>query len=87
MKISCTEVFKKDFRGLPDQVRKASAKQIVQLLIDHRHPSLRIEGIRGHQGLFSARVDRRYRMSFSFQGTDGLLLRRVLDHDDLYRTP
>lgn len=87
MKIACTEVFKKDFQRLPDTARKAAAKQITQLLLDHTHPSLALEGIAGHKGLFSARVDRRYRFSLSFPGEDTLLLRRVLDHDDLYRTP
>ena len=87
MKIACTEVFKRDFRRLPDRIRKAAAKQITQLLIDHTHPSLRLEGIVGHKGLFSVRVDRRYRMSFCYIDDGTLLLRRVLDHDDLYRSP
>jgi len=87
MKLARTAVFKKDYLRLPDQARKAAAKQITQLLLDHTHPSLRIEGIAGHKGLFSARVDRRYRLSFCFLGDDTLLLRRVLDHDDLYRSP
>ena len=87
MKIACTEIFKKDFRRLPEQVRKAAAKQITQLLIDHNHPSLRLEGIAGHKGLFSARVDRRYRMSLCYVEDHTLILRRVLDHDDLYRSP
>jgi hypothetical protein len=45
MQIACTEVFKKDFLKLPGQVRKAASKQIAQLLIDHTHPSLHLEGI------------------------------------------
>ena len=48
MKIARSEVFKKDYQRLPDQARKAAAKQITQLLLDHTHPSLRIEGIGGH---------------------------------------
>lgn len=87
MKIACTETFKRDFERLPDAARKAAAKQIAQLLLDHNHPSLNLEGISGRKGLFSARVDRRYRMSLAFPGDDVLLLRRVLDHDDLYRSP
>ena len=87
MRIGCIEAFKKDFQRLPGPVRKAANKQIVQLLLDHTHPSLRLEGIAGHKGLFSARVDRRYRMSLSFQADGAILLRRILDHDDLYRTP
>ena len=81
------EVFKKDYESLPREVRKSADKQIVQLLLDATHPSLRLEGIVGHKGLFSARINRRYRMSLSFEADGTLLLRRVLDHDDLYRTP
>ncbi|MBI1870649.1 MAG: hypothetical protein HYS07_05575 [Chlamydiae bacterium] len=87
MTIARTDIFKKDFLALPPEVQKATAKQIAQLLIDHFHPSLNLEGIKGHQGLFSARVNQRYRISLSFQGSDTLLLRRVFDHDDLYWRP
>jgi len=87
MKIARTEVFKRDYLSLPPRVRKTANKQIVQLLVDHMHPSLRIEGIAGKKGLFSVRVDKRYRISLFFEGTDCILLRRVLDHDDLYKTP
>ena len=87
MKIACTESFKKDFTKLPDKIRKAAAKQITQLLIDHTHPSLRLEGIVNRKGLFSVRIDRRFRASLSFVGDETILLRRILDHDDLYRSP
>ena len=88
MKIACTKRFKRDFQKLPHQIRKAAAKQITQLLLDHTHPSLHLEAIVGHKGLLSARVDRRYRISLiHLQEEETLVLRRVLDHDDLYRSP
>jgi len=87
MKISRTEVFKKDYQSLPKEVRKTADKQIVQLLLDHTHPSLRLEGIAGRKGLFSVRINQRYRMSLSFESDGCVLLRRVFDHDDLYRAP
>ena len=87
MKIARTESFKKDFLDLPGDAKKAAAKQIAQLLIDHNHPSLRLEGIRGKKGLFSVRVNDRFRMSLEFDDSGGILLRRVLDHDDLYKMP
>lgn len=87
MKISRLDIFQKDYRSLPPEVRKAADKQIVQLLLDHTHPSLRLEGIAGYKGLFSARINSRYRMSLSFQPDGIILLRRILDHDDLYRSP
>lgn len=48
MRLACTDVFKRDYQRLANNVRKAAAKQITQLLIDHTHPSLRLEGIKGH---------------------------------------
>lgn len=87
MRIERTEVFTRDYRALPQQVRKSADKQIVQLLFDHTHPSLNLEGISGHKGLFSARVNQRYRISLSFEPDGHILLRRVLDHDDLHRSP
>ncbi|MGR3318480.1 MAG: ParE family toxin-like protein [Candidatus Anammoxibacter sp.] len=87
MKIGRTEVLKKDYRKLPKQVQKSADKQIVQLLLDHSHPSLHLEGISGHRGLFSVRINQRYRMSLSFEKGDTIMLRRVLDHDDLYKNP
>jgi mRNA-degrading endonuclease RelE of RelBE toxin-antitoxin system len=87
MKIACTEILRDDCHKLPAAVRKAAAKQITQLLIDCAHPSLKLEGIRGRKGLFSVRIDERYRISLMFTGEDTILLRRVLDHEDLYRKP
>ncbi len=87
MKIGRTEAFKKDYRKLSKPIHKASDKQIVQLLLDHTHPSLHLEGITGFKGIFSVRVNKKYRMSLSFEKDNTIMLRRVLDHDDLYKNP
>lgn len=87
MKLARTDNFSQDFVSFPDDARKAAAKQIAQLLIDHTHPSLQIEGIAGMKGVFSIRVNIRYRISLSFENDDTIVLRRVLDHDDLYKNP
>ena len=87
MKIDCTDVFKKDFIRLSDNVRKAAAKQIAILLLDHNHPSLRMKKIKGLKGVYAVRIDKRHRMSLSFAGENTIILRRVLDHDELYTSP
>lgn len=87
MKIARAETFVKDYRSLQPPIRKAADKQIVQLLIDHTHPSLHLEAIAGHKGLFSVRVNQRYRISLAFDQGGYIVLRRILDHDALYRTP
>lgn len=60
------------------------------------HPGLKIERITNDPTAWSARVDKRYRISFepvaflttgSPDWTSQLKLLRILDHDDLYKTP
>jgi Txe/YoeB family toxin of Txe-Axe toxin-antitoxin module len=72
------------------------AKTINFLENNPRHPSLRIERITNDPAAWSARVDRKYRISFEpqlFSPTgipdwkSKLGLLRILDHDDLYKTP
>jgi len=87
MALERSEAFKRDYYKLPPEARKAADKQIARLLMDHTHPSLNLEGIVGRSGLFSARVNQRYRISLQFLPAGVILLRRVLDHDDLYRSP
>ena len=38
MKLELTDKFKTDFMKLTDNVRNSAAKQITQLLLDHKHP-------------------------------------------------
>ncbi len=61
-----------------------------------RHPGLRIERIVNDPTAWSARVDKSYRISFEPEAfltsgspdwTSKLKLLRILDHDDLYKTP
>ena len=85
MKIECTEKFKKDFFKLPPNVRKAAAKQVTQLLIDHTHPSLHMENIKSRKNIYSVHIDKRYRIALSFMEDETILLMRALDHDDLYK--
>ena len=75
---------------------KKIAKTINFLEENPCHPSLRIERIVNDPTAWSARVDKRYRISFepevflatgSPDWTSKLKLLRILDHDDLYKTP
>ncbi|HOP46486.1 MAG TPA: hypothetical protein PK874_02385 [Desulfobacteraceae bacterium] len=72
------------------------AKTINFLEDNPHHPSLRIERITNDPAAWSARVDRKYRISFepvAFLATgipdwtSRLILLRILDHDDLYKAP
>jgi len=75
---------------------KEIAKTINFLEENPSHPGLRIERITNDPTAWSARVDKRYRISFEPVAflttglpdwTSRLKLLRILDHDDLYKTP
>lgn len=77
-------------------VLKKIAKTINFLEQNPCHPGLRIERITNDPTAWSVRVDKRYRISFepvnfltmgSPDWTSQLKLLRILDHDDLYKTP
>jgi mRNA-degrading endonuclease RelE of RelBE toxin-antitoxin system len=85
-KFSRTTAFKKDYKDLQEDVKKAVNKQIVQLMMDHTHPSLNLEKLVGFKNVYSARVNIHYRMSLLIENEE-IVLRRVLNHEDLYRKP
>ena len=75
---------------------KKIAKTINFLEENPSHSGLRIERITNDPTAWSARVDKKYRISFepaaflttgSPDWTSQLKLLRILDHDDLYKTP
>ena len=75
---------------------KKIAKTINFLEANHYHPGLKIERIVNDPKAWSARVDKKIRISFeptaflttgSPDWTFPLKLLRILDHDDLYKTP
>jgi Txe/YoeB family toxin of Txe-Axe toxin-antitoxin module len=80
--------------------RQALLKKIAKIMNfleeNPHHPGLKIERIVNDPTAWSARVDKKYRISFepvsflttgSPDWTSKLKLLRILDHDDLYKTP
>lgn len=77
-------------------LRKKIAKTLALLEANPLHPGLRLERIINDPAAWSARVDGRYRISFDPGGyhtagnpdwSSAITLLRVLDHDDLYKSP
>jgi Txe/YoeB family toxin of Txe-Axe toxin-antitoxin module len=75
---------------------KKIAKSLAFLESNPFHPGLHIERIANDPTAWSARIDKRCRLSFepaAYLGsgapdwTQPLILLRILDHDDLYRSP
>ena len=82
-----TASFRRDYRKLPLLIRKAVNKQLGLLALDRSHPSLHFEPIGGKRGIYSIRVDRRWRISLEFSDTGVITIRRISLHDDLYSSP
>lgn len=84
MKVAFTRPFKKDYQGLSGNIRQNVDEQIIRLLDNPKHPSLRTKKMEGHQTIWEARITGGYRMTFQIDG-DTYLLRRVGTHDILKR--
>ena len=82
MKVAFTKPFKRDYKGLPEDIQELIDKQIIHLLDNPKHPSLRLKKMEGHKSIYEARITRGYRMTFQIVN-DIYLLRRVGTHSIL----
>ncbi|MEI6703427.1 MAG: hypothetical protein WCL71_07815 [Deltaproteobacteria bacterium] len=93
-----TKLFLKDMEEFRSNaiVRKKIVKALSLLEANPLHPGLHLERITNDPSAWSARVDGRYRLSFDPGGylpagnpdwSAALSLLRILDHDDLYKSP
>ena len=86
MTLIFTKRFKRAYKKLPKDTQKKVKKTLEQLDTDPRYPSLRVHPIKGSNGVFEARIDRKYRLSFEFTGGN-LYLRNVDNHDECLKNP
>lgn len=93
-----TNLFLKDLERFRSNsiLRKKIVKALSRLEKAPLHPSLHLERIVNDPTAWSARIDGRYRLSFDPGAYHpagnpdwgaALALLRILDHDDLYKTP
>ena len=86
MKIFAYESFRHGYRQLPPAIQHKVDKQLRLLAENIRHPSLQTKKIQGSPGLWEARVDLHYRMTFERSG-ETVVLRVVGHHDEALRNP
>jgi mRNA interferase RelE/StbE len=85
--IVLTETFIKGYENLPPHIQKKAKKAIRFLANDPRHPSLRSKPVEGAKGIFEARVDQSYRMTYERLEDDVLIMRVVGEHDKTIKNP
>ena len=82
MKLLFTKTFVLNYRKLPQDIQKATDKQLALLTSNPRHPSLNIKKMQDPRNIWEARVTRSHRLTFQNQ-KDVYVLRKVGTHDML----
>ncbi len=86
-KIEAILRFKRAYRQLPPEIQKKVRKALRLLGETPRHPSLRTKPVQGATGIYEARVDRNYRMTYERLPGDVLRVRAVGKHDETLKKP
>ena len=84
MKLLFTKTFIRDYRRLPQEIQKATDKQLGLLLSNPQHPSSNLKKMQDPRGIWEGRVTESYRFTFQIEG-ETYILRKVGSHDTLKR--
>lgn len=84
MPVVLTARFVASYVKLPKAVQAKVDRAPGLLDADFRHPGLQSHPVEGAPGVFEARVDRNYRMTYERRGNN-LVMRNVDNHDDCLR--
>ena len=76
--------FKKQYKGLPHEIRQAFNEKLALFLTDMLHPSLRVKKIKGVQNRWEGSITMKYRFTFHFD-EDIVVFRTIGTHDILMR--
>jgi mRNA-degrading endonuclease RelE of RelBE toxin-antitoxin system len=85
--VELTERFRQAFGLLPPEIQKKVLKTLRLLAENPRHPSLQTKPIQGAPGIYEARIDPSYRMTYQRLPGDILLLRAAGKHDETLKNP
>jgi len=86
-KIKSSPRFIKAYVKLPAAIREKVDKAIILLTENPRHPSLQSKPIQSFKGIYEARVDINYRVTYERLPNDVLLVRTVAKHDETFKNP
>jgi len=85
-----SERFKRAFRSLPKEIQEKAVRTLRLMAEDPFYPSLVVKKVRGHTGVWEARVDIKYRLTFQYEEEDVetiCILRNVDNHDECLKNP
>lgn len=73
-------------QNLPTAIRKKLDRQLSMLQQNVSHPGLRVRKFNSRPGVWEARIDYCYRITFEWEGNT-IRLRTVGKHDNIYDNP
>jgi len=79
--------FKKAYKNLSPELQAKVIKALKLFEDNPRHPSLQAKPVQGIRGVYEARVDQSYRMTYQRLPDDILLMRVVEKHDETLKNP
>ncbi len=85
LKVICTEEFFKNYQRLPQSVTSICDVQLKRLEDDADDPRLQRKKLKGHAGVYSIRVTRRYRALFYVNQSHEVIVFTVEHRKDVYR--
>ncbi len=85
MELVFSRSFERDYRKLPRPIQARLDQQLLRLVANFSHPSLRTKRIKGHPYAWEGRITRSHRFTFQINA-DQCILRRAGTHDIL-KTP
>lgn len=86
-KIEVSPRFLQSYRELPPEIQVKVKKALRLLAQDPRHPSLQTKPIQGAPGIYEARIDRRFCLTYARLPGDILQIRVVGAHDEALNNP
>jgi mRNA-degrading endonuclease RelE of RelBE toxin-antitoxin system len=78
--------FREAYLELAPSIQRKVDKALGLLDTNPRHPGLQTKPVQGAPGIYEARVDRRYRLTYERRG-DTFILRNVGPHDAALKRP
>ena len=86
MRIARTARFKKAWETLNEREKALGRKALTNLVVDIRHPALRVKKMQGTNYIWEARASRSLRITFQIRN-DTIILRNIGHHDEVLRQP
>jgi mRNA interferase RelE/StbE len=86
MEFIYTDRFKKSYKQLSKEEKKALHRKFLLMIKNPHHPSLRTKKVQGTDNIFECSINMAVRMTWQYEG-ESIMLRVVGDHDKVLQNP